>query len=284
MLGNHRGKPVKFKVIFIIFNIVIIAAFVLIFLSPLFVMGPSGFLMLLGQNYLIAAAFCVFLIGFNVFFIKNWRYYSYLENEDWSALVTYLEHCIYRRRSTRVGFIRTLLNAYIVTSNMNGIARLQKHFLERKAGIIGRFSLQFSIPYLLSSKPAEGEAFFASLVNQPGTHHREWMRWNLAFCLLQQNKTEPAQRELIALLDYQSDFVLTLLVLYLLEPYTKKGGEIAERVSRELVAWRGRITRQRWDALFEDAKKNIEVLMLSRIIGDASAWFFQEDVKQRPSR
>ncbi len=274
----------KFKVIFIIFNIVIIAAFFLIFLSPLFVMGLSGFLMLLGQNYIIAVVFCLFLIAFNVFFIKNWRYYSYLENEDWSALVSYLENSVYRRRSGRVGFIRTLLNAYIVTSNMNGISRLQKHFIEKKTAVIERFSLQFAIPYLLSSKPAEGEAFFASLVNQPGTHHRDWMRWNLAFCLLQQNKIEPAKQELVALLDHQSDFVLNLLVLYLLEPYSKKDPEISEKVSRELVTWRSKMTRHRWETLFEDAKKNIEVLMLSRIIGDASAWFFEEtkEARRRP--
>src|SRR4030042_390618 len=211
MQRHYRGILLKFKVIFIIFNIVIIAAFFLIFLSPLFVMGLSGFLMLLGQNYIIAVVFCLFLIAFNVFFIKNWRYYSYLENEDWSALVSYLENSVYRRRSGRVGFIRTLLNAYIVTSNMNGISRLQKHFIEKKTAVIERFSLQFAIPYLLSSKPAEGEAVFRSLVNQPGTHHRDWMRWNLAFCLLQQNKIEPAKQELVALLDHQPDFALSLI-------------------------------------------------------------------------
>jgi hypothetical protein len=266
----------KFKVIFVIFNIVICAAFFLIFLSPLIVMPPDSFLLLLGQNYLIAAVFFLFLIAFNVFFVKNWRYYSYLENEDWSALISYLEHCVYRKRSTRQGFIRTLLNAYIVTSNMDGIVRLQKHFIEKKASLIERFSLQFSIPYLLSSKPAEGEAFFASLVNRPGTHHREWMRWNLAFCLLQQNKVDPARQELLALLETQSDFVLSLLVLYLLEPYSRKDEATSEKVARSLVAWRGKMTRPRWDSLFEDAKKNVEVLMLSRIIGDASAWFFRE--------
>jgi hypothetical protein len=200
-----------------------------------------------------------------------------LENEDWTALVMYLENSIYRKRSSRVGFIRTLLNAYIVTSNMQGIMRMQKHFIERNSGIIERFSLQFSIPYLLSSKPAEGEAFFAALVNQPGTHHREWVRWNLAFCLLQQNKIEPAKEELEKLLDHQSDFVLILLVLYLLDPLAKKDNAISEKVSGALVSWRGKMTRHRWEALFEDAKKNIEVLMLSRIIEDASAWFFQED-------
>ena len=170
----------KFKIIFIIFNIVIISSFLFIFLSPLFVMGPAGFLYLLQQNYVIAVVFFVFLAGFNLFFFRNWRYYSYLENEDWNSLITYLEDSIYRRRSTRVGFIRTLLNAYVVTSNMTGISRLEKHFSERKPSVVERFSLQFGIPYLLGNQPQAGEAFFASLLNQPGTHHREWMRWNLA--------------------------------------------------------------------------------------------------------
>ncbi|MBN2353848.1 MAG: hypothetical protein JXD23_14840 [Spirochaetales bacterium] len=266
----------KFKIIFIIFNIVIISSFLFIFLSPLFVMGPAGFLYLLQQNYVIAVVFFVFLAGFNLFFFKNWRYYSYLENEDWNSLITYLEDSIYRRRSTRVGFIRTLLNAYVVTSNMAGISRLEKHFSERKPSVVERFSLQFGIPYLLGNQPQAGEAFFASLLNQPGTHHREWMRWNLAFSLLQQNKIEPAKRELVALLDHSGDFVLTLLVLYLLEPYSQKDRETGEKVSRALVAYRGKITKPRWEALFEDAKKNIEVLMLTQIIGDASKWFFQE--------
>jgi hypothetical protein len=266
----------KFKIIFIFFNIVIISSFLLIFLSPLFVMGPTGFLYLLQQNFIFGVLFVVFLAAFNFFFFKNWRYYSYLENEDWNALISYLENCIYRKRSTRVGYIRTLLNAYVVTSNMAGIGRLEKHFSEKKAGVIERFSLQFSVPYLLSNKPQAGEAFFASLLNQPGTHHREWMRWNLAFSLLQQNKTEPAKQELLELLEHPRDFVLTLLVLYLLEPYSQKDGETGEKVAQALVAYRGTVTRPRWEALFEKAKKNIEVLMLSQIIGDASKWFFQE--------
>jgi hypothetical protein len=266
----------KFKIIFIIFNIVILSSFLFIFLSPLFVMGPAGFLYLLQQNYIIAVVFLIFLAGFNFFFFKNWRYYSYLENEDWSSLVSYLEECIYRKRSSRVGYIRTLLNAYVVTSNMAGINRLEKHFSEKKAGVIERFSLQFSIPYLLGSQPQTGETFFASLLNRPGTHYRDWMRWNLAFSLLQQNKIEPAKRELVALLEHSNDFVLTLLVLYLLEPYSQKDGETGEKVSQALVAYRGTITKSRWQSLFENAKKNIEVLMLSQIIGDASKWFFQE--------
>jgi hypothetical protein len=266
----------KFKVIFVIFNIVIIASFMFIFLSPLFVMGPEGFLYLLQQNYIIGIIFFVFLAAFNIFFFKNWRYYSYLENEDWNALITYLENCIYRKRSARTGFIRTLLNAYIVTSHMAGISRLEKHFSEKKPGVIERFSLQFGVPYLLGNKPQEGEAFFASLLNRPGTHHREWMRWNLAFSLLQQNKTEPAREELLDLLAHSRDFVLTLVVLYLLDPYAKKDPETGEKVAQALAAQRAKVSRERWDGIFEDAKKNIEVLMLSQIIGDASKWFFQE--------
>jgi hypothetical protein len=271
----------KFKALFITFNFVLIISFVLIFFAPLFFMGEESFFFIINQNLIIIIIFLVFLIAFNTYFLLNLRCYSYLEKEDWAGLVSFLENSIYKKGSTRSSYIKILINSYLVTSHVEAIKKLEKHLLKKKSALVQRYSTQFSIPYLLSSKQQEAENFFNSLLEMAGTHKRDWIKWNYAFSLLQQNKEEQGKNVLLSLLHIAKDIVLLVLTLYLLDSYSARDHEVKEQVENSLKTLREKYSESEWQkALTTAKKKNIEVLMLSQIIRDAAAWFFKEKQEQ----
>ncbi|RPJ09061.1 MAG: hypothetical protein EHM28_02595 [Spirochaetaceae bacterium] len=269
----------KFKIIFLLFNIVLLFSFVFIFLSPLFIFGEETFTFLLKENYYIAIIFSVFLIFFNIYFFKNWKFYSYLEREDWNALIAFLEETILRKGKLRKSYIKVFLNATIVTSQIGKIQELERLLAVKKPAIIRQYSTQFSIPYLLGGKPEDAESFFASLLSQAGTCDRDWIRWNLAFSLLQQNKTDQAQKELSGILEARPEFPVVLLTLYMLESYSARDKNVEQIVANEKEQYRKSMTPGKWTQLKSSRKQNIESLILSQILSDAAAWFFGETGK-----
>jgi hypothetical protein len=265
----------KFKALFITFNVVLILSFILIFFAPLFFMGEESFLLVVKQNIIIVIIFLVFLAVFNTYFIFNLRFYSYLEKEDWRGLIGYLEQRIFKKGSLRSSYIKILINSYLVTSHLDGIKRLEKHLAAKNPARIQKYSIQFSLPYLLANNPQEAETFFNSLLEMSGTHHRDWIRWNYAFSLLQQNKETQGKNTLLSLLHITTDLVLLMLTLYLLDSYSARDAEIKEQVETTVKTLQAAHPEESWNKILESArKKNIEVLMLSQIIKDAAAWFY----------
>ncbi len=272
----------KFRALFITFNVVLILSFILIFFAPLFFMGQESFLLVVRQNILIVIIFLAFLAVFNTYFIFNLRFYSYLEKEDWNGLIGYLEERIFKKGSVRSSYIKILINSYLVTSHMDGIQKLEKHLTRKNPARIQKYAIQFSLPYLLSNNPEEAETFFNSLLEMSGTHHRDWIRWNYAFSLLQQNKETQGKNTLLSLLHITNDMVLLILTLYLLDSYSARDPDIKEQVESSAKTLRDAHPEDSWNKIMETArKKNIEVLMLSQIIKDAASWFYEKGIQAR---
>lgn len=266
----------KFKAIFIIFNIVVIVTFIFIsFISPLLLMGPEGLSYFLAKNFWVALIFVVFIVVFNVFLARNWKLYSYLDSEDWQALKNYLEDAIFNKGQHRRYFYKLLLNTYIVTSDLKAIRRLEELALKSRPQMLDYFALYFSIPYLLANIPAEAEDFFNKLLARPHVRQRGWLRWNLAFSLLQNNKTEQAKSEFLSLLEQRHSFLIKLLSLYLLEPSARREPEVKEKLDYYLNNLRSQIKLKNWPQILKAEKNNLEALMLSQIINEAANWFFQ---------
>ncbi|MBN1524628.1 MAG: hypothetical protein JW904_09100 [Spirochaetales bacterium] len=270
----------KFKFIFIIFNIFLLFAFLFIFLAPLFILNPADFYYLLKENIYIAVIFFVFLLLFNIYFFANWKFYSYLEREDWGALISFLEDAIYKKGSLRKNYIKVLLNSAVVTSQIDKIRELEKYLFQKKPEFVEKYATQFSIPYLLGGKPEEAESFFAALLTRSNIRERDWIRWNFAFSLLQQNKIDQAKRELFLLLDTTKDIPVLFLTLYMIESYAARDITIKEKVETIRDDYRKKIPVEKWNQLCEKAKQNVEALILSQILDDAARWFFGDDTRE----
>ncbi len=264
----------KLKAIFLLFNSVLVVSFLLIFLMPLFLLGTDSFSLFWGRNWIIAAVFLASLGAVNAYFGVNWRLFVSLEKEDWPALVVLLEHRILRRGLTRPMYVRLLLNAYLILSNTEGILALEAFLRKKSPRLVERFSLPFGIPYLLMKDPAVSEAFFSSLLASKRLSGRDWVRWNRSFSLIQMGRGEAAKEELAALGGSAREPVVRLLSLYLLDVLGRNDPAAERLVSDGKRALQSAYTPQGMQRVIERSGENMEVVILSKIVGDARAWLY----------
>src|SRR5262245_61634278 len=87
----------KFKTIFIFFNLVLLLSFAFIFLMPLFAVGFAFAVDFWRQNWGMALAFLALVAGLDLYFGRQWTFFSFLEKEDWAGLKTYLEGLLFQK-------------------------------------------------------------------------------------------------------------------------------------------------------------------------------------------
>ena len=265
----------RFKTIFIIFNIVIIISFLFIFFMPLLLLGVGQFDDFLAKNWISGVLFVLALGGFNAYFIRNWRLFELLEKEDWQSLIAYLEEAIYDKRRINRRHTKILINSYLVTSNTDAILKLGAFLSEQKPEIVPSFAIPLGIPYLLSTNASESERFFGKLLATMKLKDRDWIRWDYAFSLLQGKEIDVAKARFTELVREANDPMLVLLSLYMLKSLAGQDEELQELIHSKAEDFRAHNSPDAWKKKVEKAKDNMQVLVLSRIISEAGDWVFE---------
>jgi hypothetical protein len=182
----------KFKTIFIVFNIVIVLSFLFIFFLPLALLGVEYSQAFWERNWPLAVVFVVIIGAMNAFFAGNWRLFSLLEKEDWPSLITYLEDRVYTKGRIRGQYIKLLVNTYMVSSNVSGIEKLEAHVGEKKPALLEKNALLFGVPHVLRNDGADMEAYFGRYLHSRKSESAEWIDWNFSFALLLERKLDDA--------------------------------------------------------------------------------------------
>ncbi len=266
----------KIKAIFLLLNAVLGIAFLVIFLTPLFLVGGDWFSLFWVRNWPIAVVFVITLGAVDTYFILNWKLFSGLEKENWGEVAGFLEDRIFRRGLISGARVRLLLNTYLVTSNTEGILALEAYLEKKKPGIIPRFSLPFGIPHLLAKDPKDAETWFRGMLSRPRLADRDWVSWNHAFSLLQAKEGDAARTELSALVTSVSDPILLLLTVYLLDVLARDDAALESRVSSTRERLKTQHTPASLQRAIEKSGANIQVVVLARLLQDASRWLFAD--------
>lgn len=270
----------KFRTIFILFNIVLIFSFIFILAMPFIVLGIEYTADFWSRNWPLATLFLGILAAFNLFFAGNWRLLSALEREDWSAVTRILEDKVYRLHRHDRRTIRLLLNTALLQGDVNGIEKLETELATRSPAALKRDALLFGAARLLRNDPATCETFLSQYLNAKGVDNHSWLVFYHAFALVMQNRSSEAAAPLNALL-HAKDPVLALLAAYLnralvapvVDTETSGSGiSDAEAVRHDLAI---RFDKQRWSRETERAKGEMHIVILSKILDDASSWLFE---------
>ena len=227
-------------------------------------------------NWIALAIFVIVLAVFNSYFISNFKLFSLLEEENWIDLTTYLEDRIYKKKQVRKSRIKMLLNAYLLTSNQEGTRKLEKFLAHKHQHMIDFFSLHFGIPYLLQNDPFEAEKFYSKMLAGSRVRYKNWLRWNYGLSLIQQNQYESGKNELMQLLTEDKDPILLLLSLYILKSYIKSYPDIASQIITGVEKLKNDYNILTWRKMVENQKSNVQVLVLSKIVNQASDWLFSD--------
>jgi hypothetical protein len=264
----------KMKAIFLLLNAVLGVAFLVIFLTPLFLVGGDWFSLFWTRNWPIAVVFALTLGAVDAYFLLNWKLFSGLEKENWGEVAEFLENRIFKRGWISPARVRLLLNTYLVASNTDAILALEAYLAGKKPGIIPRFSLPFGIPHLLSKESKDAEVWFRDMLARPRLADRDWVSWNHAFILLQTRQADAARAELSGLVETVRDPVLLLLTIYLLDVLARNDAAMETRVSSRRDMLKAQHTPATFQKAIEKSSANIQVIVLSRLLQDASRWLF----------
>ena len=264
----------KFKTIFILFNIVIIISFLIIYLMPLFMLGWEYTSDFWAKNWFLPVIFVAVIGGLNAYFISNWTLFRYLEAEEWEPLIEYLEAKIYSRGRLRSQYVRILINAYLVRGRAGEITRLKEKAEEKRPGLLEKFTLQFGIPYILENDSAGMKEFFGRFLNHDGGREGRWIRWNYAFACFLEEDREEAKKMLLPLAREARDPLLNLLSIYLLEPFSSSDEEAGEAVGAGAKKLLDKYDRDSWEKELGRGKDNVYIVILSRLLGEATEWLF----------
>ena len=266
----------KMKTIFLLLNAVLTAAFAVIFLTPLFLLGGDWFTVFWSRNWPIAIVFVVTLGAVDGYFLLNWRLFRGLEREDWATVAGILERRVFSGRWMLPGQLRLLLNTYLVASNTEAIRALEAYLTQHRPALIPRFSVAFGIPHLIAKDPSDPEEFFRRLLENRRLSDRDWVKWNHAFSLLQLKREAEAKSELSELAQSTKEPVLLLLVLYLVE-VTGGSEEQRDLLTARKTELRSRYAPVAMQRAIEQSGANLQVLVLSRLLQDARDWLYRED-------
>ena len=272
----------KFKLIFALFNGIILISFLFVFLMPLFILGfdyTAGFW---GQNWYLILIFAAILAALDLYFVFNWRTFQLLEQEDWSGLATYLEKRLFSQQRYNDQSIRLLCNAWVVQGKPLEILRLEALIRENKPGLLPRYGLLLGIPYLMKNDPPAMVAFFTPLAGNRKTTDPHWLDFNLAFSFLANRQVAESIKILEVLAVQKKDRIVQLLALYLLDSNAASNGNDLGRPQREaaIAEFRSRFTPASFAKLVDRYRENLQVIILSKFINEASAWIFPGQTRE----
>jgi hypothetical protein len=265
----------KFKTIFIIFNIIVSFSFIFMFVLPLFILGLDYASLFWERNWPLALAFAAVLAALNAFFAMNWRVFSLLERENWPELCELLETKVMVKGRLAAHLVRLLVNTYLVRSDLESIGKLEAFVAERKPALLRRFAVLFGVPHVLKGDAADCAAYFGRFEGRKGIAQPEWLEWDKAYALLIAKREGEASAAFGALAAKARDPVVKALSAYLYANSSRDAANAEE--------WRASMAKRyspaAWERELERAKTEAQAVILSKLLDDATAWLYPEASK-----
>jgi len=267
---------VKFKLIFLLFNILILISFTVVLVMPVIILGSGYSLKLWSSTWYLPALFGLIILGIDGYFFMNWRLFTLLESENWSDLMSFLEERIFRKGEMRTSYVRTLIQTYFVRGRVKDIEPLEKLLREKKPALVRKFALELGMPKVLHKDHADMVVFFGEFADQQ-VPHKQWIRFFHAFGVLMQQEHAEGREELLSLSKDVREPVLQALILYTLDPFRTLDSEVLEYVDEQKERIRTKYSRTDLDKELSSRRENIAIVIMTPLIKDALNWLFPGD-------
>jgi hypothetical protein len=271
----------KFKTIFILFNVILIIFLAVLCLTPTFLLGTAFASAFWRSNWFLVLILAAILVGFDSYFILNRQLYALLEKEDWPALVHYLEDRVVRQGKYSPNLVRLLANTYLVLSDSPSVMSLENKAAIAKPSLVENNALIFGAARILGRDIPGAVRFFETRVSSAKSAQRQWMHWYYGFSLLLNKQYEKSAEEFSLLACSGSDGVTAGLAAFFLADTLAKAlpgkaadleaaaAEGKERVCKsmpQLKDWARETTR---------ICTEIHAAALSKYMEESGAWLYK---------
>jgi hypothetical protein len=268
----------RFRSVFILFNIIILFFLVFIALVPRFFLGNELSFAFLRSIWPLAGLLAAILAGLDVFYFSNRRLYALLEKEDWPALVQFLEGKVITRSNYRPQLVRLLANSYLVLSDPASVIELENRLSVARPSLIEENSLIFGIARILGKDHAGAAVFFSRRLDS--ARNGDWIRFYRGFAALLNADFETAANDYVVLASESRIPLVIGLAGYFLSGALKKAlyaraaeCDRASAIARERVK-KGLPAQKDWNREVSRSLGEIYAAVISKYIGSAGQWLY----------
>jgi hypothetical protein len=265
----------KFKIIFILFNFVIILSFLAVILMPTILLGPNFAFNFWTQWWYISLIFILAIAGLNIFYMYNWRLFSLLETENWSDLLDYLRTRIFEKKRFNGNNIRLFINAALVTMRFDELSALREYIQKEKAALLKKYGVEIGMDLVINQDIEQMKDFYANLIELMDGRNKNlfWTRWLYAFAtyLAQEAETAVLKENLE---DPKCSLLLRVLSAYLLA--ASMDPDDRQRALEERKKLMSLLNKSKWEAIVAKAKNGVQGLLLTKVVVEAGNWLFSE--------
>lgn len=258
----------NFKAIFLLFNIIILLSFAFIIILPFILLDAEYTRMFWSSNWYLAAVFFAFFAGINVYFLRFWKVYQLLEQEDWANLQAYLKAEIFERQRFRSQYLRLYIHNAVVRSKPAEILELKQLLKEKNSRMYARFGLLLGLPYILENNHAEMEKFYSGLRGRVTGNDAVWIEWLYVFSVFLQHRLEETRPLLEKIISRRRDYLLRAMALYMYDAAAYRDSESLDFLATEKARLKA-VDSRKLMSILEKEKENVVVLILDQFIRDA---------------
>ncbi len=269
----------KFKLIFALFNVIIAISFVFVFLMPLFVIPIATVLSFWAQYWYLIVVFLLILAVIDSYFLINWRMFVLLESENWTGLAALLEKRLFEQKKVSDQNVKLLYRAWLVQGKLSHMRKLETLVRARHPKRMPRYALSLGVSYLLENKPEQIVAYFSEFKDLGG-EDAAWINFNLSLGYLGAERMQDAHDTLQALALQDKHLLPKLLAVYLLRPGESFSQEFDGQLGQALQYLRIKLDHARFQKLMYKDGDNLQLVILAKLLEEASAWFFDKQQKK----
>lgn len=275
----------KFKIVFILFNSIIIIFLLFVFILSFFFLGADFAGVFWRGTWPLAVMLALILLGMDVFYLCNHRFFHLLEREDWSALVQYLEGRVIKRGRYSSPAVRLLANTYMVLSDYQAVRDLEDKTTAAKPALVDANALVFGTARILSKDYEGAFRFFEEKAGKVRGRTTAWVRWYASFARLLDRRFSQAADRFAEMAKEEGEAALAGLSSYFLtatlaEALPDRGPELiaAGMEGRERV--RAALPdRDAWNRETGKIRGEVYVAVLSKYLDETAEWlYFKENL------
>lgn len=269
----------KFKVLFITFNIVLFLSFLTIFLLPFFILDATFMADFWRKNWFFGVIFILVLGLVNFLFLSQWKMLSFLEKEDWPGLSQYLEIQILKKKKYGKRYIRLFCDSLILLGDFDTIRKLGDALEKERPALFTLFAPRFAASAILSGNYERAYAIAKAPLGAKGST-AEWLSFYAAFSRhLGRNYPESAER-FIPLASRAADPLVAALSGYLCDPVLSsnlpdRAADLSAASNEAKKRVTGAFSRPKWEKYIDESKADMQVVLIGKLINDVTAWLFK---------
>ncbi|MBO4758811.1 MAG: hypothetical protein J5505_02005 [Spirochaetaceae bacterium] len=261
----------KIKFLYITFNIVLIAALLLLFFTPKLTLSDDLYTEIAMTNNIFIIALLVITIAINCIFFINRKPLKYLEEENWKGLAAYLHNKIYTQKRISARSVQLLCDSLLLNGRTEEIIDLCAFVKAENHKAYQKNLLRFASSYVLLTKPTEARSVLEEA--DPAVAKTDWVKWYHAFTFYLEKEFSATITELGQSISAFKDPVVSALSIYLLQQlssintaeYQKYEQFVADKKNKLLIDF----SRKRFQEYAEDQKSQLYCVIISSLIKQA---------------